>query len=492
MASFLDKNEFSRTEGAEITVFRSPVPIRIVSNGEFTPILQTEQQKQVEARIGELADAYGARHGLDRRRFLETSCGMAAAFLAMNQACKADAAECFIESGANTVVVASMAALANAVNTAPPGRNILIAPGVYNGLTQTFNRNGTQANPIVIRPRDGLGTVTINTPRWTLADSSSWLVFEKLYFTAARNTIMGSHNRISRCRFRNINVDSSLVINTDSSGGARDCRVDHCDFGDFRAPVPAIHIRPGPFRNGTAARVLIDYCYFHDHLQSTNVIYSFASPASIDLPRGQTIILDHCLFHNINASGEYTIIKIGGWITRFCTFTNMNGYLQSRSAANCELRSCWFEGSSHEATKWFGPGHLLIGNRLAGNINLWVPCGNGAFADIKAGTVPINRYAPSTNCLIIGNRMGSGNIIVGEFWSNNPAPGASVRANNNSLQANTRDGGGNAHLLLSTKHGLTPPHTNTTVSGSTSQSFVPAVKLTATDVGLNAPDPLCD
>ena len=492
MASFLDKNELSRTEG-ENTVFRSPVPTRIVSNGELTPILQTEQQKQVEPRIGELADAYGARHGLDRRRFLETSCGMAAAFLAMNQVCgrvfrvsKAEAAECFIESGANTVVVASMAALANAVNTAPPGRNILIAPGLYNGLSQTFNRNGTQANPIVIRPRDGLGTVTINTPRWTLANSSSWLVFEKLHFTAARNIVMGSHNRISRCQFRNININASLVINSDSSGGARDCRIDHCDFGDFKAAVPAIQVRPLPFRDGTAARVLIDYCYFHDHLQDTTVINSYSDPTWIDLPRGQTIILDHCLFHNINRSGEYIIIKIGGWVTRFCTFTNMNGYLQSRNAANCELRSCWFEGSSHEATKWFGPGHLLIGNRLAGNIKLWVPCGNGAFAD------PGNRYAPSTNCLIIGNRMGSGNIIVGEFWSNNPAPGASLPANNNSLQANTRDAGGNAHLLLSTKHGLTPPQTNTTVSGSTSQSFVPAVKLTATDVGLNAPDPLCD
>src|SRR5207245_8446585 len=46
---------------------------------------QTAQQKQVEARIKELADRHGARQGLDRRRFLRTSCGMAAAFLAMNQ-----------------------------------------------------------------------------------------------------------------------------------------------------------------------------------------------------------------------------------------------------------------------------------------------------------------------------------------------------------------------------------------------------------------------
>jgi hypothetical protein len=85
MGIYLDKDELARTEGAENTGFRSPVPTRIVSNGEFTPIPQTEQQRQVEARIGELADDYGARQGLDRRRFLQTSCGMATAFLAMNQ-----------------------------------------------------------------------------------------------------------------------------------------------------------------------------------------------------------------------------------------------------------------------------------------------------------------------------------------------------------------------------------------------------------------------
>jgi predicted TIM-barrel fold metal-dependent hydrolase len=85
MGIFLNQDDLARTEGAENSRFRSPVPTRVVSNGEFTPIPQTVQQKQVEARIGELADQYGARQGLDRRRFLQTSCGMATAFLAMNQ-----------------------------------------------------------------------------------------------------------------------------------------------------------------------------------------------------------------------------------------------------------------------------------------------------------------------------------------------------------------------------------------------------------------------
>ncbi|MDP6515859.1 MAG: amidohydrolase family protein [Alphaproteobacteria bacterium] len=45
---------------------------------------QTADQKKVERRIKELADIYGAKLGMNRRQFLQSSCGMAAAFLAMN------------------------------------------------------------------------------------------------------------------------------------------------------------------------------------------------------------------------------------------------------------------------------------------------------------------------------------------------------------------------------------------------------------------------
>src|SRR5262245_42767871 len=45
---------------------------------------ETAQQKQVEACIKDLADTYGQKLGMDRRRFLQTASGMAAAFVAMN------------------------------------------------------------------------------------------------------------------------------------------------------------------------------------------------------------------------------------------------------------------------------------------------------------------------------------------------------------------------------------------------------------------------
>lgn len=83
MGIYLSSRELAELEPSE-NGFRSPVPTQIVSNGEFNPLPQTPAQKRLEARIKELADTYGARQGLDRRSFLRTACGMAAAFVAMN------------------------------------------------------------------------------------------------------------------------------------------------------------------------------------------------------------------------------------------------------------------------------------------------------------------------------------------------------------------------------------------------------------------------
>jgi hypothetical protein len=74
----------AQTNPAERAAFRSPVPTRIISNGEFNPLPQTPQQRRFEARPKELADGAAKKLGLSRRNFLRTSGGMAAAFVALN------------------------------------------------------------------------------------------------------------------------------------------------------------------------------------------------------------------------------------------------------------------------------------------------------------------------------------------------------------------------------------------------------------------------
>lgn len=85
MGIWLSEREQRLVAGAEEASAATPIPTQIVSNGEYLPPRQSATQKKVEQRIVELADANASRLGLSRRQFMRTSCGMAAAFVAMNE-----------------------------------------------------------------------------------------------------------------------------------------------------------------------------------------------------------------------------------------------------------------------------------------------------------------------------------------------------------------------------------------------------------------------
>jgi hypothetical protein len=82
----LDAEQVSKCARADVAEpLRFPVPTRMISNGEYMPVPQTDQQKRVEARLTELADEASRKLGISRRQFLAGSGGMAAALLAMNE-----------------------------------------------------------------------------------------------------------------------------------------------------------------------------------------------------------------------------------------------------------------------------------------------------------------------------------------------------------------------------------------------------------------------
>src|SRR5947209_8078303 len=83
--SWFSDEQLARVAPAETETFQSPVPTRMVSNGEYMPHPQTEQQKHVEFRTKELADMASKKLGISRRKFLAGTGGLAAAFLAMNE-----------------------------------------------------------------------------------------------------------------------------------------------------------------------------------------------------------------------------------------------------------------------------------------------------------------------------------------------------------------------------------------------------------------------
>src|SRR5438270_12115577 len=54
----------------------SPIPTRMISNGEYMPVPQTQKQRNVEARVQELAETAARKLGIPRRRFLAGTGGM--------------------------------------------------------------------------------------------------------------------------------------------------------------------------------------------------------------------------------------------------------------------------------------------------------------------------------------------------------------------------------------------------------------------------------
>jgi hypothetical protein len=84
--AWLSEEQLAKCQRAdEADALHPAIPTQMVSNGEYMPDGQTERQKQVEARVRELADHASKKLGLTRRRFLATSGGMAASLLAMNE-----------------------------------------------------------------------------------------------------------------------------------------------------------------------------------------------------------------------------------------------------------------------------------------------------------------------------------------------------------------------------------------------------------------------
>ena len=82
----LDAEQVAKCERADVAEpLRSPVPTRMISNGEYMPVPQTDKQKRVEARIDELSTRRARSSASSRRQFLGSSGGMAAALLAMNE-----------------------------------------------------------------------------------------------------------------------------------------------------------------------------------------------------------------------------------------------------------------------------------------------------------------------------------------------------------------------------------------------------------------------
>lgn len=84
MRRVIDDSTENSLTSADRTEPRTPLPVRMVASEEYLPVAQSAKQRETEMRLYAIADAVAPKLGLTRRRFFQTSAGMAAGFAALN------------------------------------------------------------------------------------------------------------------------------------------------------------------------------------------------------------------------------------------------------------------------------------------------------------------------------------------------------------------------------------------------------------------------
>jgi hypothetical protein len=384
-------------------------------------------------------------------------------------------------SDADTVVVSSAKDLETALAVAPPGRNILVAPGTRPGETRTMAGGGSAGNPVIIRPQNGLGTVTFADPVWTF--TGSHVVMERMHFTGAEIKLSGKDLRLTRNRFRRINKRTIQLQGFF-------IRIDHNDFSDMidGPNRNAVFIASSSFLKNEVGKVLIDSNYFHAMLNAasnnaTEPIALGTTSTAIGSP-DRDFIIAHNLFHNhsqprnqqqdISGEGEILGLKFPHLFIVDNTFTSVSMYISFRTTHSCKYWSNWHEGNSSPIVRINGDNHDVRGNHMVTR-HMRVGSGNATTQQqIDALPTLTTFYAATSKGLFVGNTCAAGaQIRVGEFHTTPSKP-----AVNNVLEACD-----NVVLSPAGTH-----QTGTVQSSTTAHDFSPAVKLTADDVGMAAVD----
>ncbi len=385
----------------------------------------------------------------------------------------------YSENKSDTIVVSSMDALENAINTAPANRNILVAPGVYNGGNRTFNPRGSEGKPIVVRPQNGYGSVTINSASWTL--KGSWFVLSKMHFNNPRISINqgATFNRITRNRFRQIGGTSIHVFE------GKYIRVDHNDWSEYLSTTSSkglLRLRHTNVGNGSCKYILFDRNWVHDITPSVGV--NGMEPVGLTSSGGNAagvfpeFTIEYNLFDNINLPSDAELIgaKTSGIVFYRNTVINMGSacYINSpRQGEQFRMIENWFENvKKTDFILLFSRKSELIGNRLIGKINANITPGDFYWAGTND-----SGYPACDECRVVGNKLDSGYLQIGNYRQKSPPP---KPARNTNLWDNVRSSGGLAHKFNSGYH-------IGTTFNKDSISYTPAVKLTKSDVGPLAP-----
>lgn len=264
------------------------------------------------------------------------------------------------------VNVSTSAALSSAVASAIPGDHIVLASGNYAAL-KINSKNGTAANPIVIRAANRLGA-TFNSGQLEFA-TSSYVIIDGMDWTANSTTKFTSSNncRIMRSKFHLAETASLKWIILQGANSHHN-RIDHNEFGPKTQLGNFITI------DGDAAQASqydrIDSNYFHDigpraenEMEAIRMGWSQISMSSA------FATLENNLFVNCDGDPEIVSVKSGDNIIRYNTFRSSQGALSLRHGNRNSVYGNFMFGDGKSGTggiRVYGQDHKIYNNYLEG------------------------------------------------------------------------------------------------------------------------------
>jgi Chondroitinase B len=379
-----------------------------------------------------------------------------------------------------TTSVSSADALKSALSTARPGNTIVVKGGNYSG-DFTLSKSGTAAEPITVRAD---GNVTFKNSVFTL--KGSYGVLTGMTFNNGMVTVIGDYNRVTANVFHNGQEggnNSKLHSAVHTEGGASYNRIDHNEVVNWQRRA----IRNTQLNSRTTGN-RFDHNYIHNMKGAWgNSGEAFQVGTGPNDPHyAPKTIIEYNLLDGHNLEGEVLSLKANGNMIRGNTFMNASkGNVQSRNAKdNTFMNNTLINIKSMTI---YGDNNKVISNKFV-NSNLEIKSGDAIFPDLLLKNSDGNhKYAAAhpaaRDTIVAGNQFSGGRIRLGKKGTGTVTYSRTFPAENTVLAENqgaavVTEGGGK---VKGTK-------TLSTYSGTLGKP----VQIKSSQVGPNAPDPLCE
>jgi poly(beta-D-mannuronate) lyase len=267
-----------------------------------------------------------------------------------------------IPEPATKVNVASLAELDQAINSAKPGTQIILADGVYTSTVPiAIKAQGSKAHPIVVSPQTVGGAEIGGVGSFVFDKEAAYVVLRGFKFTHAPDAVKvpaGTKNcRVSRNLFE-LKVEGRSPY-LDVAGD--DAEIDHNEFRNKNSEGQMLLV-VGPGTSEMAQRVWIHHNYFHDFRSpgknNCSALHIGMSGRSMS-PAWS--ITEYNLFVKCAGENEGAICnKCCDNIYRFNTFGEGSTELSLRHGNRCDVYANYFIGCT--GIRFFGHDHKIFSN----------------------------------------------------------------------------------------------------------------------------------